>query len=158
MVGYPRGLWDQHNNMPIARLGTTATHPLALYQGKREFLVDVAAFQGSSGSPVFAFEAPMFRQHDGSFTPGTKAQFIGVVWGVVEWTVEGKLKVIEIPSASKRAPIINTSLNLAIAVHGEAIQDLDNVVFPLDQRASSRITETPTHRATGRPSRPQTQH
>lgn len=130
VVGYPRGLWDNHNNMPIARLGTTATHPLALYQSKRNFLIDVAAFQGSSGSPVFSYEAPMFRQADGSFTPGTKVQFIGVVWGVVEWSVEGKLKVVEIPSAQEQVPVISTSLHLAIALHAEAIRDLDEQIFP----------------------------
>lgn len=130
VVGYPRGLWDNHNNMPIVRLGTTATHPLAHYQNKRNFLVDVAAFPGSSGSPVFSYEAPMFRQADGSFTPGTKVQFIGVVWGVIEWSVEGELKVVEIPSAQKHVPVISTSLNLAIALHAEAIRDLDEQIFP----------------------------
>lgn len=130
VVGYPRGLWDEYNNMPITRVGTSATHPLALYQNKRNFLVDVAAFQGSSGSPVFSYEAPMFRQPDGSYTPGTKVQFIGVVWAVVEWSVEGELKVIEIPSAQKHIPVISTSLNLAVALHAESIRDLDEIIFP----------------------------
>jgi hypothetical protein len=130
VVGYPRGLWDDHNNMPIARLGTTATHPLAHYQNKRNFLIDVAAFQGSSGSPVFSYEAPMFRQADGSFTPGTKAQFIGVVWGVIESSVQGELKPVEIPSVQKHVPVVSTSLNLAIALHAEEIRNLDEQIFP----------------------------
>ncbi|SFI24047.1 Trypsin-like peptidase domain-containing protein [Collimonas sp. OK307] len=130
VIGYPRGVWDHHNNMPIARLGTTATHPLAHYQNKREFLVDVAAFQGSSGSPVFSYEAPMFRQADGSFTPGTKVQLIGVVWGIIESSVEGELKVVEIPSSLKQVPVISTSLNLAIALHADAIREIDEQIFP----------------------------
>jgi hypothetical protein len=130
VIGYPMGLWDSHNNMPVARLGTTATHPLALYQGKRDFLVDVAAFQGSSGSPVFTYEAPMYRGVDGSYTPGTKVQFVGIVWGVVEWSVEGELKVVEIPSAMKYIPVVNSSLNLALALHAEAVRDLDSQIFP----------------------------
>lgn len=130
VIGYPRGLWDSHNNMPIARFGTTATHPLALYKGKRDFLVDVAAFQGSSGSPVFTYEAPMYRQAGGSYTPGTKVQFVGIVWGVVEWNVEGELKVVEIPSALKQVPVVSASLNLAIALHAEAVRDLDSQIFP----------------------------
>jgi hypothetical protein len=32
VIGYPKGLWDEYNNMPIARIGNTATHPLAQYQ------------------------------------------------------------------------------------------------------------------------------
>jgi hypothetical protein len=27
MVGYPNGLWDHVNNLPLVRKGTTATHP-----------------------------------------------------------------------------------------------------------------------------------
>lgn len=130
VVGYPRGIWDEHNNMPISRVGTTATHPLARFQGKRNFLVDVAAFQGSSGSPVFSYEAPMFRQADGSYSPGTKVQFVGVVWAVVEWSVQGTLKVVEIPSALTQVPVVSTSLSLAVALHADAIKDLDELIFP----------------------------
>lgn len=130
VVGYPRGLWDHHNNMPISRIGNTATHPFANYQNKRDFLIDVAAFQGSSGSPVFSYEAPMFRQPDGAYTPGTKVNLIGVVWGVIESSVEGDLKVMEIPSALKHVPVINTSLNLALALHADAIKDLDALILP----------------------------
>lgn len=130
VIGYPSGLWDSHNNMPIARRGTTATHALARYAGKRNFLVDVAAFQGSSGSPVFAYESPMFRQSDGSFSPGTKAAFLGIVWGVIERTTLGELRVVEIPSAMTQVPALQTSLNLAIALHADVVRDIDELIFP----------------------------
>jgi len=130
VVGYPRGIWDEINNMPIARLGATATHPMAQYQGKKNFLVDVPAFSGSSGSPVFTYEAPMFRQPDGAFSPGTKVQFIGIVWGVIEPATSGELQIIEVPSALTTVPVIRMSLNLAIAVHAEEIRQLDELVFP----------------------------
>src|SRR5574337_11535 len=130
VIGYPSGLWDSFNNMPIARRGTTATHALAHYAGKRNFLVDVAAFPGSSGSPVSAYETPMYRLADGSFSPGTKAALIGVVWGVIERTVEGAMKAIKIPAAIGHIPILKTSLNLAIALHADAVRDIDEIVFP----------------------------
>lgn len=130
VIGYPIGLWDEHNKMPIARQGSTATHPLAHYAGKRNFLIDVAAFQGSSGSPVFSYEAPMFRQPDGSFTPGTKVNFIGIVWGVIERTVTGKLQAVEIPSALEHIPVLQSPLNLALALHSDAVRDLDEIIFP----------------------------
>lgn len=130
VIGYPRGLWDNHNNMPISRVGTTATHPLAAYQGRSNFLIDVAAFQGSSGSPVFTYEAPMFRTAEGAYTPGTKVQFVGIVWGVVESSVEGELKEIEIPSAlKKQVPVLSTSLNLAVALHAESVRAIDQLAF-----------------------------
>lgn len=137
VVGYPAGLWDSHNNMPVARIGTTATHALGCYSGKRNFLVDVAAYPGSSGSPVFTYESPMFRQPDGSFSPGTKASFIGVVWGVIERSVTGELIPIEIPSAVAQVPVIKSSLNLAIALHADAVRDIDKLVLPSLSSSSS---------------------
>jgi len=130
VIGYPSGLWDSHNNMPIARRGITATHALARYQGKTNFLVDVAAFQGSSGSPVFLYESPWFRQPDGSCSPGTKVAFIGVVWGVVERTVTGELQAVEMPSAVTQVPVMQSPMNLAIALHADAVRDFDEIVFP----------------------------
>lgn len=130
VIGYPRGLWDEHNNMPITRLGTTATHPMSHYQGKKNFLIDVAAFSGSSGSPVFLYEAPMFRQPSGAYTPGTKVNFIGIVWGVIETTTSGDLKIVNVPSALKQIPVMQTSLHLAAAIHSDAILEIDNMILP----------------------------
>lgn len=141
VIGYPNGLWDAFNNMPIARRGTTATHALARYSGKRNFLVDVAAFPGSSGSPVFAYESPMYRLSDGSFAPGTKTALIGVVWGVIERTIEGEMKAVEIPAALGHVPVVKASLNLAIALHADAVRDIDELVFPgiTAAKASSHV-------------------
>jgi hypothetical protein len=47
-IGYPIGLWDEINNLPIARRGMTATHPRVDFNGERIGLIDIAAFPGSS--------------------------------------------------------------------------------------------------------------
>ena len=52
-VGYPIGLYDERNLLPITRQGITATHPGIDYQGRPIFLIDASVFPGSSGSPVF---------------------------------------------------------------------------------------------------------
>ena len=52
-VGYPSGVWDQVNLMPILRRGTTATPAALDFEGHRQFLIDAAVYPGSSGSPVF---------------------------------------------------------------------------------------------------------
>ena len=36
-VGYPVGLYDQHNLLPITRRGITATHPRIDYEGRPIF-------------------------------------------------------------------------------------------------------------------------
>jgi hypothetical protein len=52
MVGYPNGLWDKSNNLPLTRRGVTATPPYVDFEGRPEFMIDCACFPGSSGSPV----------------------------------------------------------------------------------------------------------
>ena len=53
MIGYPNGLWDAKNNLPIVRRGITGTPAFVDYNDKPEFVIDAACFPGSSGSPVF---------------------------------------------------------------------------------------------------------
>ena len=56
MVGCPNGLYDRANHMPIARRGLAASHPSMDFENRREFLIDIAVFPGSSGSPVFLLD------------------------------------------------------------------------------------------------------
>lgn len=81
MIGYPDGLWDEHNNMPIVRRGITATAPYLNYNGKREFLIDAACFPGSSGSPVFLCNNGSYvdkAQKD--IIIGSRIHFLGIVY------------------------------------------------------------------------------
>lgn len=55
-VGYPKGVWDERNNMPISRRGVTATSCTVDYEGRPEFLIDIATFDGSSGRPAFLYK------------------------------------------------------------------------------------------------------
>jgi hypothetical protein len=50
MVGYPNGLWDAKNNLPLIRRGITSTPPAIDYNDRPEFVIDAACFSGSSGS------------------------------------------------------------------------------------------------------------
>lgn len=129
VVGYPRGIWDYHNNLPIARTGTTATHMNENYENKTNFLLDIAAFQGSSGSPVFLYQSPFFRQPDGSISPGTKIKLIGVIWGVIESDIQGEMKIVNVPSSNSSVPVMKSSLNLAIALQASLILDIDAQIF-----------------------------
>jgi len=52
-IGYPDGLWDAFNFLPILRKGVSATLLDIDYGGKKRFLIDANTIPGSSGSPVF---------------------------------------------------------------------------------------------------------
>ncbi|MCD2513258.1 trypsin-like peptidase domain-containing protein [Comamonas endophytica] len=130
IIGYPIGMWDEHNNMPIARSGSTATHPLASFNGDRNFLVDGAVFAGSSGSPVFGYESPMYLIPNGGFTPGTKAVLLGILWGVMEADTLGEMVIDQIPAAKRRSPQLKTSLHLGVALHADRLLEIEEFISP----------------------------
>lgn len=128
MIGYPSGLWDQSNNRPLVRRGSTATHPFVSWNGKREFVIDAACFPGSSGSPVFLFEDVMFRQKGGIYTPGSKAHLLGILASGPTIDNEGRIVQRAVPTTSNFVPVIPTMMNLGNVVHADAIQDLLPVI------------------------------
>ena len=68
MIGYPNGIWDQKNNMPIIRRGITATSPKYNYNDLPIFVIDCACFPGSSGSPVLIFDQGGYMDAQGNRT------------------------------------------------------------------------------------------
>jgi hypothetical protein len=55
MIGCPSILWDDFNVLPLIRRGYTAISPRVRWQNGDDGVVDIAAFNGSSGSPVFVY-------------------------------------------------------------------------------------------------------
>jgi hypothetical protein len=80
MVGYPQGLWDNVNNMPVIRRGITATHPSLSWQGRKEFLIDAACFPGSSGSPVFLCDVGAHETRSGDLELARRVLFLGILY------------------------------------------------------------------------------
>lgn len=130
IVGYPLGMWDAFNNRPIARSGSTATHPLAKFEGKSNFLVDGAVFDGSSGSPVFCYESPMYKLPDGGFSPGTKAVLLGVLWAVLEVDTQGRMVIEQISAADTGTPVLKTSLHMGVALQARHLLDIEEMIDP----------------------------
>jgi len=52
-VGYPIGLWDHKNNLPIVRSAAIASLPMVNYQGYAQLLLNTTVLPGSEGSPIF---------------------------------------------------------------------------------------------------------
>jgi hypothetical protein len=98
LIGYPIGIWDSANNLPISRQGITATDPNQNYNGKPEFVIDAACFPGSSGSPVFQFSEGSFATRHG-IAVGNRLKLLGVLYAGPQYTAEGALVVRNIPTA-----------------------------------------------------------
>lgn len=64
MIGYPFGVYDNVKNLPLFRRGITGTHPSYDYQGQPQFLVDMACYSGSSGSPVFLYDETIWKSKE----------------------------------------------------------------------------------------------
>ena len=76
-VGYPDGIFDQKNHLPIMRKGITASPFEVDFNGGKKFVIDAQVFPGSSGSPVFIKEQNM---KNGTFSIGTERYFfVGII-------------------------------------------------------------------------------
>lgn len=77
-VGYPKGLHDTKNLLPIVRRGITASPLWNDYEGRGVFLIDAEVFPGSSGSPVFLFNEGAYSTK-GGINIGNRLVLVGMV-------------------------------------------------------------------------------
>ncbi|MEA3313418.1 MAG: serine protease [Caldisericota bacterium] len=128
MIGYPNGIWDNINNKPIFRKGVTATNPNFDYNGKKEFLIDAACFPGSSGSPVFIFNEGGYRDKNGNMYIGaSRVLLLGVLYAGPQHTVEGEIKIIDVPVSQKPIVFSTVPNNLGLILKAERILELEEL-------------------------------
>jgi len=128
MIGYPIGLWDSTNNMPIFRKGITATHPNLNYEGRQEFLIDAACFPGSSGSPVLLYNLGTYTNRQGATVIGTRIQFLGVLYAGPQYTVEGNIEILPVPTEMKPIPVSRIPINLGIVIKSKKLLDFKPIL------------------------------
>jgi hypothetical protein len=122
LIGYPIGLWDSANNLPISRQGITATDPNQNYNGRQEFVIDAACFPGSSESPVFQFNESAFTtRHGFAISSGGRLKLLGVLYAGPQYTAEGKLVVRDIPTALEPRSVPPIPTNLGIVIKAKAL-------------------------------------
>lgn len=77
-IGYPSGIYDTTNKLPIIRQGITATPIWNKFKGTEVFLIDAGVFPGSSGSPVFIYNQGSYPTKEG-IAIGNRLLFVGVI-------------------------------------------------------------------------------
>jgi hypothetical protein len=97
-VGYPNGVWDKKNLLPIARRGMTASPLEVDFEGLPTFLIDASVFGGSSGSPVLLFNQGMYADKSGGAFVGSRIHFLGVVAAVYFRTHLNQLVSVPVPT------------------------------------------------------------
>jgi len=78
LIGYPYGYYDKKNWLPVWKTGSIASEPDIDFEGNPLFLVDVSAFPGMSGSPVFAIAYGAYETIEGPTTIGHVQKFLGI--------------------------------------------------------------------------------
>lgn len=109
MVGYPNGLYDEKNNLPLLRYGRTASHPNVDFNGEKRGLIDVLCIPGSSGSPVFLFNELHVSVNDETANFGPRSLFLGVEVAMSTKTKPVR-QLVKDPSIGKY--LVNTDGNL----------------------------------------------
>lgn len=122
-VGYPSGVWDQVNLMPILRRGTTATPMTLDFEGRAEFLIDAAVYPGSSGSPVFVYQPDMPR---GQSHAGPKFIFAGVIAAVFFREEANHLVPAPVPANTQGTVMGSEMIDLGLVIKSQAVIDVMN--------------------------------
>lgn len=124
MAGYPNGLWDQRNNLPIIRRGITATPPYMDFNGQPLFMIDCACFVGSSGSPIMLINQGAYvDKHGGMNVAASRFKLLGVLESAPQLDELGDIHQVQIPTALRPDLIAQMRLmmNLGYCVKAEQI-------------------------------------
>ncbi|GAA0693681.1 S1 family peptidase [Vreelandella titanicae] len=128
MVGYPNGLWDRKNNGAIIRSGVVATNPGDDYEGRPEFMVDIACFPGSSGSPIYVAKTGARQDKSGTLVfGGAEFRLLGILWGGPQYAAEGNIIARPIPTSTQAVPITGIPNNLGFAIKATELKYLGDL-------------------------------
>jgi hypothetical protein len=122
-VGYPIGIWDQSNNLPVIRRGMTATDPVVDYNGQTKFLIDAAVVPGSSGSPVLIADEGAYMQGGSVFAGGGRLKLLGIISDCWFLNSDGKVEIKQIPSSFDVNVQTRVPINLGVVIKAERLND-----------------------------------
>lgn len=122
MIGCPNGISDTVNNLPIVRRGITASSLAMRYNGKDEFMVDMACFPGSSGSPVFIYDRNgyMDRRRNSYVMGSSRILLVGILYAGPQIANSGHLILAQPPQVAVAA-----MMHLGNVIRASALKQLD---------------------------------
>ena len=129
MIGYPSGIWDAVNNLPVIRRGITATHPFINWNGKTEFLTDIASFPGSSGSPVLLANIGGYMDSKGNTYMGRhRIRLLGIHYAGAMHTATGEIKIVTAPTGTAAIPFTQIPNNIGVAINSKRLLEFEPVI------------------------------
>jgi hypothetical protein len=143
MVGYPNGIWDSINNIPIVRRGITATPIYLDYAGKKEFVIDAACFPGSSGSPVFILNEGSFSDKNSGLIAGNRLIFVGILYAGPQMTTQGDIIVVDVPTDQKAFSLSKLMINLGYCIKASRVVEFEPHLMSMGMQPPSGWTPSP---------------
>ena len=129
-VGYPDGVYDAINNLPVIRSGITATPPGVDYEGRPMFLVDASVFPGSSGSPIFAYDRGAWLSGTRAWSVGSeRVVFLGVLAAAFYRKSDGSLEFRDIPTTTQAVPVSREMIDLGVAYKAVTVLETIEVML-----------------------------
>lgn len=122
MIGCPNGIYDEVNNLPMARRGITASPLSKKYNGKEEFMVDMACFPGSSGSPVFIYDRNGFldRRTNNYNIGQQRIVFVGILYAGPQIANNGQIILGQPPRI-----MVAAMMHLGNVIRSSALHAID---------------------------------
>lgn len=151
MVGYPSGLWDMANNLPIMRKGVTSSHLSFKFNNREVFVSDIACYRGSSGSPLFIHNDGMWIGRKGQNFNKSPILLVGIASQIMTEISIGSATPSDIPTKTeqpkedqpeKEERIIRNDLNLGVFVKSYKLLDFIPIVKEKAFANLSKNTET----------------
>lgn len=131
MVGYPNGIWDSTNNGSIARRGIIATSPKDDYLGKKQFVVDMACFPGSSGSPVYLANFGSYADRNGDIIMGSRIKLLGILYAGPQHTASGEIVLKPVPTSNKPMSLTSMPNNLGYVIKATELDAIEAIAETL---------------------------
>jgi len=125
MIGYPKGLYDSKNNLPLIRKGITACHPAVDFNGEKRGVVDIACFAGSSGSPIVVYSSSLRTSKDGvAKIVRPRSFYLGVLYGGPFHQADGSIEIRQVPTVSVPVSVTPQMIHLGYYIKSSVVDDL----------------------------------
>lgn len=143
MIGYPTGLSDEVNNLPIVRQGVLASDPKVRFNGRNQFVIDCACYHGSSGSPIILKSKQSIDVTNGIVSVTNRRNaLLGILFAGPTTTAHGRITVRNIPTTTGEAAEFDHLINLGYVIPSQMILKLRDEVLARTPGAIVDISKT----------------
>jgi hypothetical protein len=122
-IGYPSGIWDSKNLLPVIRKGITASSISIDFNGQKQFLIDASVFPGSSGSPVFLYNPGIYWDKSGPVVIGSRIMFLGIIAECFCRFDKNEIRIVSIPTLNVPISLSKQMVDLGIVYKAITIQE-----------------------------------